>query len=90
MKKILLLLPAFLLVGCFSTTAPVKRNFPDVPQELMTACPDLKQVEKGTAQLSKVITTVTENYTQYHECRLKVDNWILWYNTQKKVFDSVQ
>lgn len=88
MKKLLLILPAFLLVGCFST-APVKRNFPEVPQELMTACPELKQVEK-TEQLSKVITTVTENYAQYHECRAKLDNWILWYNTQKKIFDSVQ
>lgn len=88
MKKLVLILPAFLLAGCF-TTVPVKRNFPEVPQELMTACPELKQVEK-TEQLSKVITTVTENYTQYHECRFKLDNWILWYNTQKKIFDSVQ
>ena len=89
MKRLLLILPAFLLVGCFSTTAPVKRNFPEVPQELMTACPDLKQVEK-TEQLSKVITVVAENYGQYHECRAKVDYWIDWYNTQKKIFDSVR
>ena len=89
MKRLLLILPAFLLVGCFSTTAPVKRNFPEVPQELMTACPDLKQVEK-TEQLSKVITVVAENYAQYHECRMKVDYWIDWYNTQKKIFDSVK
>jgi hypothetical protein len=55
----------------------------------MVACPELKQVEK-TEQLSKVLTTVTENYALYHECRAKFDNWILWYNTQKKIFDSVQ
>jgi len=89
MKSLLILLPAFLLTGCL-TTVPVKRNFPEVPKELMEVCPDLKQIEKGTQQLSKVIGVVTENYTQYHECRVKVDNWILWYNSQKKIFDEVQ
>jgi hypothetical protein len=89
MKLLLLLIPAFLLTGCL-TTVPVKRNFPEVPQELIEACPDLKQIDKGTQQLSKVIGVVTENYTQYHECRVKVDNWILWYNSQKKIFDEVR
>ena len=88
MKAIVLILLTSVLVGC-SSTAPVKRNFPEVPQELLIACPELKQVEK-TEQLSKVITTVTENYALYHECRAKLDNWIIWYNTQKKIFDSVQ
>ncbi len=90
MKILLALIPAFLLTGCFTTTVPVKRNFPEVPAELMATCPDLKKVDKGTEQLSKVITVVTENYTQYHECRVKVDNWILWYDSQKKIFDEVK
>jgi len=90
MKFLILLIPAFLLTGCFTTTAPVKRNFPDVPTELMTVCPDLKKVDKGTESLSRVLTVVTENYTQYHECKLKVDNWILWYESQKKIFDEVK
>lgn len=88
MKSLIVLLFAFSLTGCLST-APVKRNFPEVPQELMTACPDLKTVE-GTDKLSKVIETVTDNYAQYHECRTKVDTWIDWYNTQKKIFDEVK
>ena len=33
MKKLLLLVPVLLLTGCL--TAPVKRNFPEVPKELM-------------------------------------------------------
>lgn len=90
MKRLLLILPVFLLAGCLSTTAPVKRNFPDVPQELMKACPDLKKVDKGTESLSKVLSVVTENYAQYHECRLKVDTWMEWYNAQKKIFDEVK
>jgi len=88
MKKLLLLLPVFLLCGCLTTT-PVKRNFPEVPKELMEACPDLKQVQ-DTEKLSEVIKVVTDNYSDYHECRVKVDTWIEWYKTQKQIFDSVK
>ena len=86
MKYSLLVLP-FLLAGCLAT--PVKRNFPEVPPELKVACPDLQKV-KPDSKLSDVITTVSSNYTQYHECRAKVDAWNEWYKTQKEVFDSVK
>lgn len=85
MKKILLL--TILLAGC--TSVPVNRNFPDVPQEIMVACPDLKDVQP-TDKLSDVLKVVTENYGQYHECRAKVDAWVEWYKTQKSIFDSVK
>ena len=87
MKKILLLIPIVMLTGCFTT--PVKRNFPDVPQEIMVACPDLKQTQQ-TDKLSDVLKVVTENYGQYHECSAKVDAWSQWYKTQKEIFDSVK
>ena len=90
MKAILLLVPvAFLLFGCLIGTAPVKRNFPEVPQELMETCPDLKTVP-DTEKLSDVLKVVTDNYAQYQECRIKVDTWIEWYKTQKSIFDSVK
>ena len=41
MKRSLILL--LLLAGC-STTVPVKRTFPEVPKELLTKCPELKEV----------------------------------------------
>lgn len=87
MKKLLLLIPIVLLTGCLTT--PVKRNFPEVPQELMEACPDLKSVQE-TEKLSEVLKVVTSNYGQYHECRIKVDTWVEWYKTQKQIFDSVK
>lgn len=89
MKKLFLILPMILLTGCVATV-PVKRNFPEVPAELMTACPALKTVEPGTEQLSKVLSVVVDNYSQYHECKIKVDTWIEWYNAQKKIFDEVK
>lgn len=87
MKKLLPLVIVILLVGCSST--PVKRNFPEVSQELLQACPDLKQIN-STEKLSEVLKTVVDNYGQYHECKIKADTWIEWYNAQKKIFESVK
>jgi hypothetical protein len=86
MKYITVLL-TLLLVGCVST--PVKRNFPDVPPELTVGCQDLKKVQND-AQLSDVVSTVSTNYSQYHECRNKQDAWGEWYKTQKQIFESVK
>jgi len=87
MRAVFLIPFIVLLTGCLTT--PVKRNFPEVPQELMEACPDLKLVEP-TEKLSDVLKVVTDNYGQYHECKIKVDTWVEWYKTQKQIFDSVK
>lgn len=87
MKYLLVL--SLLLAGC-STTVPVKRTFPNVPEELMAECPDLKSVPEGTTKLSEVLTVVTENYGQYKECQIKVDLWRDWYEKQKEIFNSVK
>ena len=90
MKTILFLLRVLLLTGCLSKEpVPVKMKWPDVPQELLEACPDLKLVDQGTTKLSDVVDVVVDNYKQYHECRLKVDNWIEWYKTQKSIADKL-
>lgn len=88
MNRLLIVLSVILLAGCGITT-PVKRTFPEVPSELKQACPDLLQTTP-TEKLSDVLEVVTENYSQYHECRIKVDAWNEWYNTQKQIFDSVK
>jgi hypothetical protein len=87
MKLALLLMP-LLLAGCLST--PVKRTFPAVPDDLKIACPALQEVDPNTTKLSTVITVVTENYGSYQECKIKVDGWIEWYNTQRGIFESVK
>jgi len=84
--KRLIIISAILLSAC----VPVERHFPEVPAELKTACPDLAQVDPNTTKLSEVVRTVTDNYSKYHECQVKVDAWIEWYNTQKAIFDSVK
>ena len=87
MRKLLLLIPVLLLSGCLAT--PVKRTFPDVPEDLKVACPDLAMLEP-TTKLSEVVTVVAKNYGQYQECQIKVDSWIEWYKTQRSIFEEVK
>jgi len=88
MKSLLLLVPTLLLTGCLST--PVKMPWPEVPKELTEACPDLKTLDEKETKLSVVVDTVVQNYSNYHECRIKVDAWIEWYKLQKEVHESVK
>lgn len=90
MSKLILILPVILLTGCLATPVPVKRNFPSVPTDLMKACPDLKLVNEETNHLSDILKVVTQNYSQYKECQIKIDAWIEWYNSQKKIFEEVK
>ena len=89
MKKVLIL-SAALLAGCQTLPPVVKQEFPEVPAALLVACPDLQLVEPGTTKLSTVLSVVKDNYSQYAICKAEVDNWIIWYNKQKDVFNSVK
>ena len=86
MKKLLILL---LLAGC-STTVPVARKFPEIPDSMQVSCAPLTQIKQDTTKLSEVITVVVDNYSQYHLCSDKVDMWIEWYKLQKQNFESVK
>jgi len=94
MKRIVPLICIVLLSGCSSLfpskTTNVAMKFPDVPTELITACPDLKTVDPTTEKLSDVLTIVVDNYGTYYGCKAKVDNWIDWYNHQKSISDSLR
>lgn len=87
MRIAVLLLP-FLLAGCLAT--PVKRNFPDVPEDMKVSCPALAEVDTTTTKLSTVVGVVSENYGKYQECKIQVDLWIDWYKTQREIFESVK
>jgi hypothetical protein len=82
------LLFVLILTGC-STTVPVTAKFPDVPERLLVKCPQLEKLE-NEAKLSDISKTVTNNYTTYYECAVKNDAFIEWYQTQKRIFESVK
>jgi len=57
---------------------------------LLIECPDLAQVDTSTSKLSDVLETVTDNYSDYYECKDKVDTWVDWYTKQKQIFDNIK
>jgi hypothetical protein len=86
--KLLLLAPLLLLTAC--SIVPVKREFPKLPPSLEHPCVALEEVPSNTKKLSEVLITVTNNYTLYHECQLKVDAWMDWYKKQQEIFNKVK
>ena len=85
MKYLFLLI---LLCGC-STSVPVTRSFPDVPEEMMVKCLPLIPLQED-AKLSDIGKNVTYNYSLYHECFVKAEAWQEWYSSQKKIFEEVK
>ena len=79
--KIVAIICSALLAGC-STVVAHKSPFPEAPESLLKSCPELKTVPEGTTSLSKVLSVVTDNYSEYHVCRAKVDAWIDWHRQQ--------
>ena len=91
MKKLIPLFFVLALAGCVTdSTTPIKMPFPNVPQDLLEACPDLKTVDPNTEKLSEVLPIIVDYYSSYYQCKLKVDSWIEWYNTQKSISETVK
>lgn len=88
MKYIILLAP-ILLTGClFKEPIPIKQVWPEAPKELLEACPDLKKLDPKVDKLSDIIDVVSDNYSTYYDCKAKVDDWITWYQGQKKIYEG--
>jgi hypothetical protein len=88
-KIILLAATGLVLAGC-STTVPVKRTFPDVPEALLKECGALSTINKPEVKLSELMDTVAKNYGKYHECAAVNEAWQEWYRDQKKVFNELK
>ncbi len=88
MNKLFLIPLLIVLSGC-ATKVPVAMKFPVAPESLLITCKDLEQVKPNEEQLSEMLKVVVNNYSQYHECRSKVEAWIEWYKSQKEIHDSV-
>lgn len=84
-----LLLSALLLSGCLGTV-PIKQKWPEVPSALKERCEDLKKIEGDKVAITEMLKVIINNYTLYHECSTKVDGWNEWYNSQKKIYESVK
>jgi hypothetical protein len=87
MKKLALVL-VIVLAGCQSV--PMVPKWPEVPPELLQACPDLKTVDPKNDKLSVLVETVADNYKEYYGCKDKVDDWVTWYKGQQELWKSLK
>jgi len=91
MKQLIVASLIVLLTGCSSVTGPkMSMTWPDTPPDLKTSCADLAQVDPNTTKLSDALNVITSNYSQYYLCKDKVDNWLDWYSTQQKIYNSIK
>ena len=67
MKKLLVVCAFFALTGC-ATSVPVTMSFPQVPEELKVACPDLKETDPNT----QLIETSLEKKTEFSDAAYKL------------------
>jgi hypothetical protein len=89
MKTLSLLLSAVLLTGC-ATSVPVIPKWPEVPKELLVACPDLKTIDPANDKLSAIVDTVADNYQEYYKCKDNTDSWIMWYKGQQEIWKTLK
>lgn len=87
--KLWWVLIALVLTGC-STTVPVKLEWPEPPlKSALQACPDLEKLA-DQVKISDVSKVINHNYLTYQECAIKMDAWIEWYETHKKLWNRLR
>ena len=87
--KYVIALVTVLLIGC-STPVPVTPRFPEAPAALKEKCENLKKIEGDKVAITEMLKVVVHNYALYYECSTRVEGWQEWYDTQKKIFESVK
>lgn len=83
------LLVLLLISGC-TTTLPVTQKFPSLPETISSKCDELDEIEGETITLSGLSKTIATNYKKHHLCKSKHDEFLIWYDKQKKIFESVK
>jgi len=87
--KILILSLTLLLISC-ATSIPVAPKFPDAPQILKEKCENLRKIDGDKVAITEMLKVVIHNYSLYYECSTKVEGWQEWYDTQKKIYESIK
>jgi len=94
MRYILIPIIALSLSSCSALQYfNLKPKWPDPSsEESMKPCEDLKRFENknadGSVDLIEFQKAIVENYLLHYKCSDKNDNWIDWYSTQKKIYES--
>ena len=90
MKK-LMFLGVFMLSGCLATTKPiVMPDFPQAPADLLTPAEELQPLPDDKNNLSDLLENSTNNYAKYYSLKEKYQAWQQWYDSQKKIWESLK
>ena len=73
----------------FRSPVPVAPKWPDVPPALKEKCEALKTIAMEKVSVVDMMKVIVENYTLHYQCSAKVDGWNEWYNSQKKIYETV-
>lgn len=75
---------ALLLGGCSSVS--IGKPWPlQEDAYLLQTCSSLLIIENAQqTSMAQVVDVVEANYSKWHECKIKTDAWIKWYNQHWK------
>jgi hypothetical protein len=65
-------------------------SWPAVPTSLTEPVPDLTPLPENKKTLADLLENVNQNYGSYYELKEKYEAWQEWYNSQKKIYESVK
>ena len=78
-----------ILPGC-STTVPLKMPWPEAPANLLEPASNLQPLPEDKKTLTDLIENANENFGTYYQLKSKYEAWQEWYNSQKKIYESVK
>jgi hypothetical protein len=64
--------------------------WPEAPVNLLEPASNLKPLPEDKKTLTDLIENANENFGTYYQIKSKYEAWQEWYNSQKKVYESVK
>ena len=64
--------------------------WPEVPSNLLEPAGNLQPLPDDKKTLTDLIENANENYGTYYQIKSKYEAWQEWYNSQKKIYESVK
>jgi hypothetical protein len=64
--------------------------WPEVPADLLQPASNLKPLPEDKKTLTDLIENANENFGTYYQIKSKYEAWQEWYNSQKKIYESVK
>jgi hypothetical protein len=64
--------------------------WPEAPANLLEPASNLQPLPEDKKTLTDLIENANENFGTYYQLKSKYEAWQEWYNSQKKIYESVK